>query len=398
MKPARTPEDACYEVPPEDRVYIPEPEEVEPEEYHTPAGENGNGKANGKPKSTRKPILTCFADIKRISVPWLWQDHFPLGRISVLAGRQGVGKSFLTAEIAAIVTNGRAWPDGAACPDGSVIFVSAEDGAEDTTGPRLDAHQADSARIFNLTGSRLTDPDGKPHDVMFTLQDVATLEDCLIEHPDCKLVIIDPLGSFIGGKTDSYKDNEVRDVLQPIGELARKYGPAILLVCHLRKAFSSNADDGVLGSRGITGIARSVWHLSFDKGDKGRRLLLPGKCNLCKTPPGAALSIGGEEGQPRAVIWEPDPVDLHADDVQETEGGYGPEAKSKESAKTWLAKVLENGPVKAGDLHKPDADSVRGMAEEAGVAWRTVRRASEELFVIKEKCQFSKVWMWRLPK
>ena len=54
MKPARTPEDACYEVPPEDRVYIPEPEEVEPEEYHTPAGENGNGKANGKPKSTRK--------------------------------------------------------------------------------------------------------------------------------------------------------------------------------------------------------------------------------------------------------------------------------------------------------------------------------------------------------
>ena len=111
--------------------------------------------------------------------------------------------------------------------------------------------------------------------------------------PDCKLVVIDPIGSFLGNGTDAHRDNEVRGVLAPVAMLAEKHGPAVLVVAHRRKSAGSIADDLALGSRAFTGIARAVWHLTRDPDDKARRLLLPGKNNLAREGDGLAFSISG---------------------------------------------------------------------------------------------------------
>lgn len=237
------------------------------------------------------PVLVCLADVEPREVQWLWPGRVPLGRITLLVGRPSEGKSFLTTDMAARITSGRLWPDGTACPSGSVILVCAEDDPGDTIRPRLDAHLADVSRVHLLSAVRRISDNGQPHEVLFTLADVVALEAALQTHPDCKLIVVDPIGSFLGGKTDAHRDNEVRGVLAPVARLAEKYGPAVLVVAHRRKGAGSIADDLALGSRAFTGIARAVWHLSRDSSDKGRRLLLPGKNNLAPEGSGLAFRI-----------------------------------------------------------------------------------------------------------
>ena len=238
------------------------------------------------------PVLTCLADVVPREVPWLWPGRFPLGRLSLLVGRPGEGKSFLTMDMAARVTRGSYWPDGSACPAGSVILISAEDDAADTIQPRLVAHNADLSRVHLMSMVRRI-RGGKLDEVMFTLSDVNALDTALQAHPDCKLVVVDPIGSFLGGATDAHRDNDVRSVLAPIGKLAEKYGVAVVLVAHRRKGEGNHADDLALGSRAFTGIARVTWHLSRDPSNAQRRLLLAGKSNLGPESHGLAFTIGG---------------------------------------------------------------------------------------------------------
>lgn len=339
------------------------------------------------------PVLTCLADVEPSEIRWLWPGRVALGRLTLLVGRPGEGKSFLTTDMAARITTGTPWPDGSECPQGSVIFISAEDDPGDTIRPRLDAHHADCRKVHLLSAVRRVSEDGNARDVMFTLADVAALETALKAHPDCKLIVVDPIGSFLGGDTDSHRDNEVRSVLAPVAKLAEKYGPAVLVVAHRRKGAGSNADEMALGSRAFTGIARAVWHLSRDAENKDRRLLLPGKNNLAPEGDGLAFTIGGG---PPAIAWEREPVAMSADDALAVENGGesgakpGPEPEARRAAADWLRKLLACGEVEAG--------KVKAEATSAGLAWRTVQRAADELGVIREKNSFSAGWQWRLPK
>jgi len=162
------------------------------------------------------PILTCLADVEPVDIRWLWPGRIPLGRITLLVGRPGEGKSFLTTYMASRISTGSPWPDGSECPQGSVILVSAEDDPGDTIRPRLDAHYADVRRVHLLAMVRKIQAGGERHDVMFTLADIDALETALKAHRDCKLVVVDPIGSFLGGGTDAHRDNEVRSVLAPV--------------------------------------------------------------------------------------------------------------------------------------------------------------------------------------
>jgi 5S rRNA maturation endonuclease (ribonuclease M5) len=341
------------------------------------------------------PLLTCLADVESREIQWLWAGRIALGRITLLVGRPGEGKSFLTIDMAARVTTGTPWPDGRGCPRGSVILVCAEDDPGDTIRRRLDAHHADARKVHLLSAVRRIDCEGKKHDVLFTLADVAALESALKTHPDCRLIVVDPIGSFLGGDTDAHRDNEVRGVLAPVGKLAEKYGPAVLVVAHRRKASGSSADDLALGSRAFTGIARAVWHLSRDKVDRDRRLFLPGKNNLASEGDGLAFTIRGD---PPCLSWEKDAVRLRADDVLVEEVHPGPEPESRQAAEDWLRDVLANGPVPSGDLKEPEAGSIRALAREADLKWATIRRAADRLGVRRERCRYSKSWQWRLPK
>lgn len=337
------------------------------------------------------PILQCLADVEPVSVRWLWPGRIPLGRITLLVGRPGEGKSFLTTYMASRVSTGSPWSDETECPQGSVILISAEDDPGDTIRPRLDAHYADVRRVHLLAMVRRIQADGERHDVMFTLADIDALEAALKAHPDCKLVVVDPIGSFLGGRTDAHRDNEVRAVLAPVTKLAEKYGPAVLIVAHRRKSSGSIADDLALGSRAFTGIARSVWHLTRDGDNKRRRLLLPGKNNLAPEGHGLAFTICG---QPPAIAWEHDPVTMTADDALATENSSeakrpGPKPAARNKAAEWLQNVLKTGPMEAG--------KIKEEAKEAGYGWRTVQRAKDDLGITPDRHQFGGAWIWRLP-
>ena len=331
------------------------------------------------------PVVTCMADVQPKSIDWLWRHRFPLGRLSLLVGAPGGGKSYLTCEMAARVSTGADWPDGSPCERGTVLLVTAEDDAADTIRPRLDACGADPQQVHQLTAVRRVDEEtGKPRDLLFTLADVPALEDAM-RRVRPSLVVIDPIGSFLGGDTDSHRDNEVRAVLAPVAALAERYGSAVLIVAHRRKGNAGSADETAMGSRAFSGLARVVWHLSRDAEDptRNRRLLLNGKNNLAAECHGLAFSI---QGQPvGAIVWESAPVEMSADDALHAErkaeantGGDddaakpGPEPEARNAAATWLAAEL-------ADLAEHKVADLQAAAKAAGVGWRTVQRARDDV-------------------
>ena len=337
------------------------------------------------------PILTCMADVEPRGVSWLWPGRIPSGRITLLVGRPGEGKSFLTTDAAARVTTGTPWPDGCDCPRGSVILISAEDDPADTIRPRLDANYANVSRVHLLSAVRRADDEGQ-YERLITLADVDAIEAALVRLPDCKLIVVDPIGSFLGGGTDAHRDNEVRSVLTPIAKLAEKYGPAVLVVAHRRKSAGSIADDLALGSRAFTGIARAVWHLTRDADNKARRLLLPGKNNLAREGDGLAFSIIGEPGR---ISWEREPVAMSADDAlaaenQTNERKRGPYAKVLRAAKAWLQVALSGGPRLMKELLEEWKNGQGGSES-------TLKRAKQSLKVESYRKEVPGPWWWRLP-
>ncbi|MCL2641821.1 MAG: AAA family ATPase [Phycisphaerales bacterium] len=340
-----------------------------------------------------RAVLTCMADVESREIAWLWPGRIPLGRITLLAGRPGEGKSFCIIDMAARITTGTPWPDGSECPVGSVIFITAEDDPGDTIRPRLDAHYADVRKVHLLSAVRRVGNDGQPYNVLFKLEDVAALESALRATPDCRMIVIDPIGSFLGGSTDSHRDNEVREILTPVAKLVEN-GPAVVVVAHVRKGSGSRADDLVLGTRAFTGIARAVWHVMRDSQNKLRREFLPGKNNLAPEGTGLAFAI---EGTPAAVIWEADPVNRTADDALAQENSTGDDAKpgpkpeSLEQEIGWLTGVL-------ADLQEHPAGDIQTSAKEAGLQWRRVQKASQQMGVSIRRRGFGGGSVWQLPQ
>jgi hypothetical protein len=270
-------------------------------------------------------------------------------------------------------------------------LITAEDNPHDTIRPRLDAAGADVGRVGLLSMVRRRDANGRPLERPFTLADVAELENELSNLPDCKLVVIDPVGAFLGASTDAHRDNEVRAVLAPVAALAEKYGPAVIVVAHRRKGLGTLADDLALGSRAFTGLARAVWHITPDPDNKARRLLLPGKNNLAPEGHGLAFTIWGD---PPALHWENAPVLMNADDCLAAEckaSKPGPKAEVRQHAIAWLRAALINGPRAAKEL----IDEAR---EAACISPATLRRARDELRVEAYREQVPGPWFWRTPK
>lgn len=334
---------------------------------------------------TRKPKVTCMATVEPRDIDWLWEGRIPAGRITVLSGRPGGGKSFVTVDLAARISTGRLMPDGSQTQRGSVLTIACEDNPADTIRPRLDAAGADPECVHLLSGIEVYD--GKQtNEYMFSLASVDMLEQTLEALPDCRLVIIDPIGSYIGGDTKTGSDNEVRAVLAPIAKVAERTGVAVLIVAHTRKAEAVNIDDTVMGSRAFTGIARSVWHLLADPENDQRRLLLQGKCNIAPEIDGMAFQI---EGKPAFVTWNAEPVTQTANEILAMSyGKRGRGASAVDEAAEWLRRALADG-------QQPS----KGLIESAtadGIAERTLRKAATKLNVFKKPGCFGGGWVWEL--
>lgn len=286
-------------------------------------------------------VLRCFADIAPEPLRWLWPGRIPLGKLTLLIGDPGLGKSLITVDIAARLSRALAFADGAECQPGGTIFLSAEDDAADTIRPRLDAAGTDVSRVHVLDAVRVALTDGSTTEKAFSLEsDIAHLESALLQFPDVRQVVIDPLSAYLGG-TDSHSNAEIRGLLSPLGAMASRHGVAILAVTHLRKT-PGIAVHRSIGSIAFAAAARAVWAVAPDPEDADRRLLLAVKQNLSASTGGLAFRIATQNSVPR-LAWELGTVALAANEVL---GNVEVQDQNeRREAKAWLQDLLADGPV-----------------------------------------------------
>jgi hypothetical protein len=334
-----------------------------------------------KTESSR-PVGKLLSEVEPESVEWLWPGRLPLGKLAVLDGDPGLGKSAVTLDLAARVSAGMELPGGGRCGPAGVVLLSAEDGLADTVRPRLDAAGADAERIVALFTA--ADRNGTERTISLT-QDLDIVERA-VDRVGARLVVIDPLMAFLSGKTDSHKDQDIRRALAPLAALAEWTGAAVLIVRHLNKAAGGNTLYRGGGSIGIIGAARAGLVVAPDPEDPERRVLASNKHNLSRAAPSLVFRVATAPNGAARVAWG-GTSNLSAGDILKEP--VDPEQRSAFSeAKQFLSKELADGRV-AAELVKKDARA-------AGVSERTLKRAKRALGVGSEK-EGDGTWSWVPP-
>jgi hypothetical protein len=333
--------------------------------------------------------LRRVADIAARPVQWLWPGRIARGKVTMLAGHPGLGKSQVALAMAAIVTTGGRWPvDGTRAAAGAAVILSAEDDPEDTIRPRLEAAGADLDRCHIVEAVR----EAREQRRAFCLtKDLGRLAAALDEIGDVALIDIDPITAYLGD-TDSHRNAEVRAVLTPLAGLAARYRAAVLAISHLRKSLDGDAILRISGSLAFVAAARAAYLVVADPKHRDRRLFLPAKNNLGTDRSGYAYSIVPHSLPSTGITtcrveWESESVTISADEVLAV-AGRGRAGGKLDAAIEWLAELLAAGP-------RPQPE-VQAAAATAGHAWATVRRAASELSVAVEKDGFSGGWVWSL--
>lgn len=350
------------------------------------------------------PVLTCLADVQPCEVEWLWPKRIAIGKITMLAGDPGLGKSFCSMDIAARVSAGKAWPDAPDVPrqPGGVIVLSAEDALDDTIRPRLDAAGADASRICAIEAVHDLDPmTGKPRRRGFHLdKDIDNLAHALRQLKDCRLVIIDPISAYLGD-SNSHNNAEVRALLSPLSDLAARYRVAVLAISHLNKGHGE-AMYRIMGSLAFVAAARAGYAVVKDsKDDTGqRRLILPIKNNLGDDESGLAYRIMETAGddQPH-VEWEPEVVYTTVNEalgVGKHDDEMPDSAEQKDRRRTQTAEAVDWLMSYLADGEKP-ARQVILDAKNDGIAQRTLERAKAQAGVVARREGFGENsrWVWR---
>ncbi len=349
----------------------------------------------------------CLADVPPSEVAWLWPGRIALGKVTLLAGDPGLGKSMVTLDIAARVSRGTAWPDAVAPPSrggdmapsaarlaastpASVVLLSAEDDLGDTIRPRLEAHGADCTRIVAIQAIAGRD-DQSTYRRSFDLgRDLERLTETIDTMENCRLVIIDPISAYLGRAAEN-ANAEVRSLLGPLAMLAAERRLAIVVVTHLRKEEGA-AMYRTMGSLAFIAAARSAWIICKDPFNPRRRLLLPVKNNLASDTGGLAYTIEPlGMGDAVAVCWSAETIETPADTAMIREARpVGRPADERDEVARWLADVLAPGPLPAGE--------VREAAEAHGFAYATLRKAFRDLGGRASRHPGSNAWQWQLAE
>ena len=307
-------------------------------------------KEPSKPETVK---IIRMSDVELTPVEWLWKPYLPFGKLSVLQGNPGEGKTYFAMHLAAACTNGKLLPNMERMEPFNVIYQTAEDGLGDTVKPRLIEAGADLDRVLVIDDS----------EVQLTLSD-ERIEKAIIEN-NARLVIIDPIQAYLGADVDMNRANEVRPIFMRLGQVAQRTGCAILLIGHLNKAAGMQSLQRGLGSIDIAAAVRSVMFIGKLKHDPTMRILTHEKSSLA--PPGASLafSLGDESG----FRWVGE-YDITADEML---SGIEPQRETKtQQAKDLICTLLAGGKqVLSEDIDK--------AALERNIPGRTVRDAKREL-------------------
>ena len=342
------------------------------------------------PTRGRTIAAVRFADIRTERPRWLWQGLIPLGAPTLLVGREKLGKSTLTVELAAGVTKGTLEGDLEGNPS-SALLLSYEDNQATTVKPRLLAAGADPDRVFTASASL----DGAP-DLVSLPGDVARIAAIVREH-ECRLIVVDPFSASLGADIDSHRDQDMRRAIASLAQLSEAEGVALLLVAHFSKETKGDALTRVLGSRALTAASRSV--LVFGKApdagdDSPDRVLAHRACNIAATAPSLACRIvprfiQDDDGEtvPTSQLLILGETDTTAEALLASRSES--EHSERDAAADWLEDELADG-----EWH--EAQELIKRADEAGHSRATLYRALSGLDVEKVRQGFPARSCWRL--
>jgi putative DNA primase/helicase len=335
--------------------------------------------------------VTCFADLEPENIEWTWRSRLARGKISILAGDPGQGKSQISSNLAAAISTGGNWPDGGKASMGSVVILSAEDGAADTTLPRLMAAGADCKKVHSVRS--VTD---KGKDRSFNLgADIKQLGELCDQLGDVVLVIVDPITSYLG-EIDSHRTSDVRAVLEPFGNWAEKARIAVLAISHPPKAAQGKAINSFTGSLAFIAAARIGMIAVTDPENSERSLLLSVKSNIDKKAAGLGYRIEGRtvDGPKGPIItsgiaWDDKEVTITADQALAATRGTDKPAEAMGDALAFLRDRLGFGAsLPANEMTEAKANCISDA---------TLRRARKQLGVVAEKGGYQGAWVWRIP-
>jgi len=325
--------------------------------------------------------LTRLSDVATESIDWLWPRRLARGKYTLLAGDPGQGKSRVTFDTAARITTGGPWPDGGQAPLGNVLFLLAEDGLADTVRPAVDAMGGDASRVFILEGI----VDGDSTRLINLSRDLASVEAAVAEVKP-ELVVIDPITAYLG-KTDSYKDAEVRGLLAPLLATIARQRTAFCAVAHLAKDQQRAALHRPGGSIAFVAAARLVFALAPDPTDASRRILAPLKSNICQPAPSLAFRL--PEGYP---VWEADAVSLDAEELLRP--ARPDDREDASTARLVVRELLEDTVI-----WPLDAKQALAAGDAHGINERSLQRAARELGIKVKRVGFGRggKWIWCRP-
>ena len=350
-----------------------------------------------KRSTGEKVQLRRASEIPIESIQWLWKDWLAQGKLNLLAGQPGTGKTTIAMQMAATVSVGGNWPDGSQANKGNVLIWSGEDDPKDTLIPRLVLAGADLQRInfvdtvFDEQGSRGFDPAKDLRILTAELKTIGSLS----------LLIADPIVSAVGG--DSHRNTEVRRALQPLVDLAEEQNCAVLGITHFSKGNQVRDPlDRVTGSVAFGAVPRVVLGTAIvptEVEGEEKRLLIRLKSNIGADSDGYTYTLGQEQ--------IPGHEEISNSKIQWREAVYGSPRQIFEDAAAQLNDSRRQPRDEAleflRDLLSEGAKAVKLIQEEvnaAGLTWPTIRRAADELKVIKRKVggpNQKSYWEWSLP-
>jgi putative DNA primase/helicase len=336
-------------------------------------------------------VLINASDIEPVAIDWLWQGWLAIGKLHILAGMPGQGKTSLALSIAAIVSSGSSWPDGSKGNAGIVLIWSGEDDIKDTLLPRLMACGANRSNCYFIDGRR----DGGIKLPFDPTTDLRALQEKALEIGNVKLIIIDPIVSVIAG--DSHKNSEVRRGLQPIVDLANSLGAAVLGISHFSKGGAgSDPASRVVGSIAFAAVARVVLVAAKVISALGEvtHIFARSKSNIGPDDGGFSYEIEQVEVEPgivaSQVVWGEKVHGSALDLISAPQTQNSAEKTNKKSEAVELLRTLL-----VSDCWTPASTCQETMIL-AGFSEKQIWTASKKLDIDRKKSALKEGWYWRL--
>ena len=311
--------------------------------------------------------LIRMSDIQPEEVQWLWYPYIPLGKLTVIQGDPGEGKTTFVLAVIAALTKGEALPEREPLDPVNILYQTAEDGLADTIRPRLDALGADCSRVLVIDESERE----------LSLSDERIRQ--AMEKTRAKLLVLDPLQAYLGAEVDMHRANEVRPILKRLGSVAEQMGCAVVLIRHLNKMQGQKSGHRGMGSVDFQAAARSVLLVGRTKEDPQLRIVVPDKSSLAPEGESIAFTLDPEQG----FQWK----GYCAYNAEELLGG---------STKQVQTKTMQAEETLRNLLDKPaPAEEILRRITAVGISERTLMTAKKNLSVLSEKRGAQ--WFWRLP-